>query len=592
MLHQSPMSTTINLDTLITTLNLNVSEILNIYQFGSRVYGTATQSSDWDFVIVVQNSSDKIPSNMNGFTEIHSKNITGNIYHLSRFQKRIDDNELQAFMCVFLDKKHKWMEKVQFSPKILYRKLLLSVYKEASRHFHGRAQKYWKSDPHKSKKFIIHAIRDLLFGMQIVEFGKIVDYTAANRYFREILSENQTEWNYYRDKYEPLYEQLLKAFSDAIEPPAYKKIEGELDTIQFVKQYGLDVLEKYFSVKHVKLGNMILLDHTKNESPNHHQITHECCGLVLNHSSVVMFPFVKFYNSFEHYAARINWKSCQVSVQVGGIQLGLFWCDNAWYIASRKEFIGYWSSVEKCWKSVRETALFKAFKNAWNHYEIPENKNWCFVFVFYAKNVMKEEIIKYEKDVLLLCGCRDLKTLKEVDLNQVAYNWEQVKRVDSIVSQKQTHLKTHFLNPIHYKGLVIRDDKFRRIKIKAPQYLALQKLLKEELTENEKKIAMIDIIVRIEFIENGVEFLNYYSQFKELYTTVKSEYDEICKAIQQEHDKLKSIKDKKQLAMEKNIPWKSILLNMRKESIDNVKLYFHSQQHIGFVYKLFHFHQK
>src|SRR5690606_18207954 len=97
------MSTTINLDTLITTLNLNVSEIHNIDQFGSRVYGTATQSSDWDFVIVVQNSSDKIPSNMNGFTEIHSKSITGNIYHLSRFQKRIDDNELQALMCVYLD---------------------------------------------------------------------------------------------------------------------------------------------------------------------------------------------------------------------------------------------------------------------------------------------------------------------------------------------------------------------------------------------------------------------------------------------------------------------------------------------------------
>ena len=44
-----------NIQTLLTKLQLTDDEVINIYLYGSRIYGTANSDSDWDFTIVVKN---------------------------------------------------------------------------------------------------------------------------------------------------------------------------------------------------------------------------------------------------------------------------------------------------------------------------------------------------------------------------------------------------------------------------------------------------------------------------------------------------------------------------------------------------------
>lgn len=50
------MQPQVTLESLLFALNIPQEDCLNLYQTGSRVYGTAVESSDWDFVMVVSNT--------------------------------------------------------------------------------------------------------------------------------------------------------------------------------------------------------------------------------------------------------------------------------------------------------------------------------------------------------------------------------------------------------------------------------------------------------------------------------------------------------------------------------------------------------
>ena len=53
------------------------------------------------------------------------------------------------------------------------------------------------------------------FGIQIAEYGKIVDYTAANPIWNEIKKENFKTWQEYKNSWQQVYNQLHSDFRKA-----------------------------------------------------------------------------------------------------------------------------------------------------------------------------------------------------------------------------------------------------------------------------------------------------------------------------------------------------------------------------------------
>ena len=54
----------------------------------------------------------------------------------------------------------------------------------------------------RGKKSLFHAIRIVMFGIQISKYGKIVDYSAANHIWEEINNNESTNWlEDYHSKY-------------------------------------------------------------------------------------------------------------------------------------------------------------------------------------------------------------------------------------------------------------------------------------------------------------------------------------------------------------------------------------------------------
>lgn len=171
-------------------LKIDYSQILNIYPYGSQVYGTATEDSDEDFVIVYKSSL--LPSGAFKDNAISSedKKIQGTCYSRSGFIDAINNYQICALECLYLpaDKivQQKMVFKMYKFDKIDFAKKIIET--ASSSWYHGTLS-YRDGNIEYAKKNVFHAIRILLFARQIKKHNKIVDYTAANEWKKIIFED-------------------------------------------------------------------------------------------------------------------------------------------------------------------------------------------------------------------------------------------------------------------------------------------------------------------------------------------------------------------------------------------------------------------
>lgn len=77
----------------------------------------------------------------------------------------------------------------------------------------------------RGKKSLFHSLRILMFGIQIAQFGKIVNYEEvcsdlmklirkANELWKEIDSDPSVEWDHYHQKYKKEFNRLKSKFRE------------------------------------------------------------------------------------------------------------------------------------------------------------------------------------------------------------------------------------------------------------------------------------------------------------------------------------------------------------------------------------------
>ena len=179
--------------------------ILNTYLYGSYVYGTNDEESDIDYIQVVDVQGEKEKQRFSD-----NMNITS--YPLDYFQSLVNKHVVSSLECVFLNDKYK----IEIVP--LHFKLDLSLLR---RSFSEKASNSWvkahkKIDMHNEyrlgRKSLFHSLRILSFGIQIANFGKIVDYQAANDYWYKIMDQNYFCWEDYKKHWQSEYNRLKSEF--------------------------------------------------------------------------------------------------------------------------------------------------------------------------------------------------------------------------------------------------------------------------------------------------------------------------------------------------------------------------------------------
>jgi hypothetical protein len=177
---------------------INNPKVLNIYQWGSRVYGCFTDKSDFDYNVIVTDDFENFIDNI----ELEDNHF--NFYKLSQWQDMIRRNTIETLECIFADTKYKIKESIKFNMVIDIIELRKSISKICSNAYDKCRKKLTiEKDfaPYIAKKSLWHCIRILLFGIQCAEYGRIIDYSVANQYYDEIVLNDCNDWLYYKNNW-------------------------------------------------------------------------------------------------------------------------------------------------------------------------------------------------------------------------------------------------------------------------------------------------------------------------------------------------------------------------------------------------------
>lgn len=180
--------------------------IRNVYAHGSRVFGTASSTSDHDYIIVEEGEVGKEDT-------LSNNGVDATVYDCKRFRQRIEDHEVSVLECLSLPTEHILKKELEFPWQLDRSKLRESLSAKASNSFVKAKKKFEvEKQPYIAKKSLWHSLRILKFGIQIAIHGRITDFAEANSLWKAIADNPSEIWEDYKQEYQSLYNNLKTQF--------------------------------------------------------------------------------------------------------------------------------------------------------------------------------------------------------------------------------------------------------------------------------------------------------------------------------------------------------------------------------------------
>lgn len=174
-----------------------------IFIFGSRVYGTNNYNSDWDFIMVANNSI----SNQ----EIRNGDFNIHILTPDEFNRLLNDHNSSVIECFFAPDKFRILELIKFDFKINIKSLRHSFSHISSNSWVKCKKKLQQDEYYIGAKSMFHSLRIPMFGIQIINKGFIEDFSCANK-INDLISSKKWTWEELDNKLRPVRNQILSDF--------------------------------------------------------------------------------------------------------------------------------------------------------------------------------------------------------------------------------------------------------------------------------------------------------------------------------------------------------------------------------------------
>lgn len=196
--------------------NKNDSNIINIFSYGSYVYGTNDSASDKDYICIIRNKSEYENNSQKQFTD---GDIT--FYTDEYFHDLLSKHEISAIECLWnedfvLNKKHQQDCIVFFNEQFNLSDLRRSISSKSSNSWVKSKKKLTLEKDYNYRvgiKSLFHSIRILCFGWQIGCFHKIVNYSMCNNIWDGIKKDSiNNDYTYLKKKYQPIYNEWHHKF--------------------------------------------------------------------------------------------------------------------------------------------------------------------------------------------------------------------------------------------------------------------------------------------------------------------------------------------------------------------------------------------
>lgn len=332
----------------------------------------------------------------------------------------------------------------------------------------------------------------------------------------------------------------------------------------YLRVAGLEKLAQTYNIKvnrHSNFENLVCLKYSQVESPLGETIVQQCRGIILDESNnwqIVSYPYDKFFNYGECHAPKLNWETAKTYTKLDGSLMTLYFYQGKWHVQSSgmADATGEVSGFRFTFREL--------FWQVWQelNYSLPMETDYCFMFELMTP--YNRVVVRQNSNKLVLHGVRHLATLQEDNPNSwgVSYGWEIVESYP-LQTLKEIIDLTNKLDPMESEGYIVSDEKFKRIKVKSPQYVAIAHLRTGFSTRR-----MLEIVATNE----GEEFLNYYPEWQGLYQQITAKYSALINQIEMEYAKYQGIPIQKDFALAvKHLPYSGTLFALRSGKSSSVR---------------------
>lgn len=194
----------LNKEKIIAAAGLRPQRVKNIYVFGSRVYGNASENSDWDILIIANTSSPE--------TEIKTEEFNIHVLTEDRFREGLKQHHIRALECIMAPAWAKIQEDIKFDDfQLNMGSLRHSISHINSNSWVKAKKKLAQGDYYIGLKSLWHALRIVMFGSQIARWGYIRDWNCANHIWHKLQMKTWT-WYELDTLFRPLNNELLTGF--------------------------------------------------------------------------------------------------------------------------------------------------------------------------------------------------------------------------------------------------------------------------------------------------------------------------------------------------------------------------------------------
>lgn len=183
---------------------IHPSKVKSIFVFGSRVYGTSGYGSDWDFIMVANNST----SNQ----EVRSGDFNIHIIVPDEFEKLLKDHHPGALESFYAPKEFRLLETQKYNFNLSIPSLRHSFSHTSSNSWVKCKKKLEQDDYYIGVKSLFHSLRIPMFGIQIAKDGYISDFSCANKIHDILFSRNNWTWEELDENFRNLRNQILSDF--------------------------------------------------------------------------------------------------------------------------------------------------------------------------------------------------------------------------------------------------------------------------------------------------------------------------------------------------------------------------------------------
>jgi len=190
-------------DEVISRSGFHPSRVKNIYVFGSQVYGTTTQKSDWDFIMIANTP--------NTSEEIKSEDFNIHVLTQEHFLLNLKKHHSSSVEAYFTPPIFRLKEDVQIDWQPNTSSLRHSFSHISSNSWVKCKKKLGQGDYYIGIKSLFHSLRIPLFGIQIAQTGSIYDFSVAN-YIHDKISSKEWTWNELDTEFRELRNSILTDF--------------------------------------------------------------------------------------------------------------------------------------------------------------------------------------------------------------------------------------------------------------------------------------------------------------------------------------------------------------------------------------------